>query len=599
MIPGIQEIKALAIKYSKKQLANMAQTGLIDPQKAVMAGMMRDRIAKEDMQPPSTTVAQDVLGMGPQAQPQMGMQPQMGQPQGQPQPQMPPPQMGAPMGQPPVMAASGGLTDLPVDVQDYAGGGIVAFDDGGAVPGYAGDRGSLVYGGSFEDLPVYVPRERPALQPAGSMGEVFTNLGSAIANPVVDFFSNAPDMNRAARQMVGKPDQGGPRADPVTGEPLSLGEFLRRQEAERGAVTPATAPSTQADVRRVDNEIAASTARRDRTGPADRGPAAPGGIPTGSSLQAPTFKPFDPNMIKLKGASMDMPKIEDIKDIRAARRTAEKEEGVDPELYDKMIKGVEEKKGKLEGKKGEAAGQALMMAGLGLIGARRGEEFQALGASGQKALAAYKDDMKDLRNASEKYDERMEALRIADQQAKKTNSAADISKRDAQEARAQAAKLEMFKAENELTKTGAQVSANVYGTQTQAETSIRTAELSSRTQKEIANLNAATQRYVAGRPPAEIQAIDILSQRTGKPFEQAMKDFYGARAGARNMYTREEAMKDARKNLENRAIINPTEAQVQEEINKLMRIYGGGGGGGGGTLQPGADGTFNYVPSGQ
>ena len=61
MIPGIQEIKSLAIKYSKKQLANMAQTGLIDPQKAVMAGMMRDRIAKEDMQPPSTTVALSLI----------------------------------------------------------------------------------------------------------------------------------------------------------------------------------------------------------------------------------------------------------------------------------------------------------------------------------------------------------------------------------------------------------------------------------------------------------------------------------------------------------------------------------------------------------
>ena len=546
MIPGIQEIKALAIKYSKKQLANMAQTGLIDPQKAVMAGMMRDRIAKEDMQPPSTTVAQDVLGMGPQAQPQMGMQPQMGQPQGQPQPQMPPPQMGAPMGQPPVMAASGGLTDLPVDVQDYAGGGIVAFAKGGTPDDIIYDpvTGMPISGGVPTDDYSFAER----------IGSMFDSDYRPYRPPVA------------------------PR--PATGP---------------STFTPATAPSTQADVRRVDNEIAAPTARRERTGPAPSGPA-----PTGKSmiLEAPTFKPYDMNAVKLKGASLDMPKIEELKDIRAARRAAEKEEGVDPEMYDKMIKGVEEKKGKLEGRKGEAAGQALMMAGLGLIGARRGEEFQALGASGQKALTAYKDDMKDLRNASEKYDERMEALRIADQQAKKTNSAADISKRDAQEARAQAAKLEMFKAENELTKTGAQVSANVYGTQTQAETSIRTAELSSRTQKEIANLNAATQRYVAGRPPAEIQAIDILSQRTGKPFEQAMKDFYGARAGARNMYTREEAMKDARKNLENRAIINPTEAQVQEEINKLMRIYGGGGGGGG-TLQPGADGTFNYVPSGQ
>jgi len=499
MIPGIQEIKALAIKYSKKQLANMAQTGLIDPQKAVMAGMMRDRIAKEDMQPPSTTVAQDVLGMGPQAQPQMGMQPPMGQPQGQPQPQMPPPQMGAPMGQPPVMAASGGLTDLPVDVQDYAGGGIVAFDDGGAVPGYAGDRGSLVYGGSFEDLPVYVPRERSALQPAGSMGEVFTNLGSAIANPVVDFFSNAPDMNRAARQMVGKPDQGGPRADPVTGEPLSLGEFLRRQEAERGiAALPEARRVAGSRQDGADTPTPAPTARRERTGPAPSGPA-----PTGKSmiLEAPTFKPYDMNAVKLKGASLDMPKIEELKDIRAARRAAEKEEGVDPEMYDKMIKGVEEKKGKLEGKKGEAAGQALMMAGLGLIGARRGEEFQALGASGQKALTAYKDDMKDLRNASEKYDERMEALRIADQQAKKTNSAADIAKRDAQEARAQAARLEMFKAENELAKTGAQVSATVHATESKREVDLfQTRQAATTAQEQLkmdkykADLMASVQR---------------------------------------------------------------------------------------------------------
>jgi hypothetical protein len=419
MIPGIQEIKALAIKYSKKQLANMAQTGLIDPQKAVMAGMMRDRIAKEDMQPPSTTVAQDVLGMGPQAQPQMGMQPQMGQPQGQPQPQMPPPQMGAPMGQPPVMAASGGLTDLPVDVQDYAGGGIVAFADRGLV----------------EEETIYDPV-----------------TGAIISGP-----SPAP-YRRTVRPGTAY-------------EPSLLQDiFSGRPVVETPAVnaTAPTTPSTQAEVRRVDNALPpdAPTARRERTGPAPSGPA-----PTGKSmiLEAPTFKPYDMNAVKLKGASLDMPKIEELKDIRAARRAAEKEEGVDPEMYDKMIKGVEEKKGKLEGRKGEAAGQALMMAGLGLIGARRGEEFQALGASGQKALTAYKDDMKDLRNASEKYDERMEALRIADQQAKKTNSAADIAKRDAQEARAQAARLEMFKAENELAKTGAQVSATVHATESKRE----------------------------------------------------------------------------------------------------------------------------------
>jgi hypothetical protein len=122
-IPGIQEIQALAFKYSKAQLANMVQMGMLDPQKATMAGFMRDRIAKEDMKPPTTTVAQDALGIAP---PQEQPMP----PQGQP---MPP--QGAPM---PEMA---GLESLPAgNVGEYAGGGIVAFDDGGEVPGYkAGD----------------------------------------------------------------------------------------------------------------------------------------------------------------------------------------------------------------------------------------------------------------------------------------------------------------------------------------------------------------------------------------------------------------------------------------------------------------------------
>jgi hypothetical protein len=108
MFGQIDEIKNLAFKYSKQQLGSMAQNGLIDTQKAVLAAMMRDRVAKEDTKPPTTTVAQDVLPTQ-----QMGM------------PQAPAPQA------PTQMAATGGITSLPVQEQDYAGGGIVAFADGG------------------------------------------------------------------------------------------------------------------------------------------------------------------------------------------------------------------------------------------------------------------------------------------------------------------------------------------------------------------------------------------------------------------------------------------------------------------------------------
>jgi hypothetical protein len=57
----IDEVRELATKYSKPELARMVQMGLIPPQQALMAGMMIDRIAKSAMQPPQTTVAQDVL----------------------------------------------------------------------------------------------------------------------------------------------------------------------------------------------------------------------------------------------------------------------------------------------------------------------------------------------------------------------------------------------------------------------------------------------------------------------------------------------------------------------------------------------------------
>jgi hypothetical protein len=140
MFKEIDVIKDLAFKYSKEQLGRMAQMGMIEPQKAMMAGMMRDRVAKEDTKPPTSTVAQDVLGMQPPQQPQppqLGMQ----QPQGAMQPQQPqmgmPPQPEQPPMGPTQMAATGGLTSLSIPEQDYAGGGIVAFDEGGEVPGYA------------------------------------------------------------------------------------------------------------------------------------------------------------------------------------------------------------------------------------------------------------------------------------------------------------------------------------------------------------------------------------------------------------------------------------------------------------------------------
>jgi hypothetical protein len=127
-IPRSEEIKDLAIKYSKQQLAQLAQRGEVDPTTAIMAGMMRDRIVQSEMiqQMPDTTVFQDTFT------PKQDM---ASAAMGPPQDQLA--QMRAPVeGQPQMaMMAQGGLAslDVPDDMvpDEYAGGGIIAFANGG------------------------------------------------------------------------------------------------------------------------------------------------------------------------------------------------------------------------------------------------------------------------------------------------------------------------------------------------------------------------------------------------------------------------------------------------------------------------------------
>jgi len=473
MIPGIQEIKALAIKYSKKQLASMAQTGLIDPQKAVMAGMMRDRIAKEDMQPPTTTVAQDTLGIAPP--PQMG---QMGQmppaPQGpqmppqmaQAQPQMPPPQMGAPAQQPPVMAASGGVTSLPVDIADYAGGGIVAF---------AGEGPSLVedeYG--FGPYKVFPGLDRfISSTPFGSRYETPAQIQARLKKEAEQKAAGVLPAPQISDTAVSS-------APPITGP---------------NYVAPPPPPPAPKDKRGTTGE---------QRGQGSAPPPPPGVSPNArgaTGLQPPVLPPFDPNAIKLTGGKYDLPTINKLADITKEREAAEAAAGYNKNLTEEQLKRMEGKKGELADLRSRAGGEALMQFGLGLIGARKGEEGQKASESGKAALASYKGDVKELRSAQERLEERADALRMADNQAKKTNSAADIAKRDMQQAKYEAAQLKVYEVENELAKTGAMISSQTRGQDVQAKTNVFQAQLAAQTareghqvQRDIAGMQAQTSR---------------------------------------------------------------------------------------------------------
>jgi hypothetical protein len=120
----LQSPKDIAMEYggNKQKIAQAAQMGLIDPTAAVMAGMFIDRMrnAQKEEMVPQTTVANDVMAT---------------------------PQMAAGLGATPQAAMApteAGIAALPLPddmvPNEYAGGGIVAFANGGD-PAMFGDLG--------------------------------------------------------------------------------------------------------------------------------------------------------------------------------------------------------------------------------------------------------------------------------------------------------------------------------------------------------------------------------------------------------------------------------------------------------------------------
>jgi hypothetical protein len=709
----IQEIQALATKYSKADLGRMVQLGLLDPQKAMMAGMMIQRIEQQNAKPPQATVAQEVLGLptlavGPQSQtPQLRTSPGIGTPPA-----------------PPLMmtAADGGLLNIPSgDVGEYAGGGIVAFDDGGEVEGYA--KGDLVPSGLFEALvqaesrgkhsavsskgargaaqlmpgtmrdpgygikPVqdeslqenlrvgreylgvmlkkyggnvdhalaaynwgpgnvdkwlrrggdpselpretktYIPRvknfmaqqrpepapvrvaERPQMDeealagmPAGQLMPARDRIGmpsllrrplervarllpSAGAGGIEDlpagmqpraeyasggitafqegglnmpsdlqtpfdtsggsntvygmtttdvFRPRAPEEETSSMFGRGVRAIGSTMADIFSAPPGASERYgaqqdvLTRQQALRARLQQLEGygfrqqtKAQQAEAEQIRKELSAlegqlRVAARTQSAP----PSGPSGItpyktktvdgvkedqfpletyqerlarrqtgvgytdpktgqivkegeaPPSPPPAGPEVPPFAPGKKKVTRPKIDIPstaidasfyqgkKPLELSELSSQRMDHMRSLGVDPDMYKNMLAAVEDKKGKLAARKGESQGEAMMRIGLGLIGSRQGKEFEDLREHGLSALNQYKQDVKDLRAAEEKLDDRMDALRIADQQAKQSGAEKDIARRQQMEDSYEAAQSNMFKQRNEVRTAEANLKMN-------------------------------------------------------------------------------------------------------------------------------------------
>jgi len=324
---GIENVRELATKYDKQQLARMAQMGLVGPEDAVMAGLMIDRIAQAAMRPPTTTVAQDVLGPRPQIQqvPQgvAGLQQSPGAPQGP-------------------EAAPQGVAGLPSNLPRMAHGGMVAF---------AGDEGSLV-------------------------GDPYGN-----------------EMNRQAPAL-----------------PMR--------------------------------------------GPTPFGPR--------GSVPVQEFAP--PSEVTLQGAMKQQDE-------------SQKLAGFDPEFYTKTREEELAKKKESPARKNQAIGDALMMWGAGMLGARQGQEWATASESAKQSLLMYQGAMKEIRDSEKEIDKTARELHVAQNQFLHNKSEKASAKVDAYTAKLAEVKDKNIEAQNTRYLEEAKLDAKFYEVNKDSWTKIETARM--------------------------------------------------------------------------------------------------------------------------
>ena len=384
---------------------------------------------------------------------------------------------------------SAGLESLPSNLpEEYAGGGIIAFEGGGEVPGYAGPDGSFIvdpsvqrdrdygsggrrdillqeleeeqdraakgYPGAQENV-VILQREISRMKPVGQVtnkirGGLESLVPAAQASNTALPVAAPADEERSS--TLGNLFKG--VNDFMTGGKKGqerLAEIKRqsKRDLEGAQVIPGLLEQLT-PTQRADREAkAAALFKRENpagitslvtpqekpaTGPAT-GPAtdtvqnafAPQDAPPPVE-ERPQVNPTDEMMGRFKVAGFPIPKEKSLQDVIAEQAEADKSMGVDADIFNKIREDYKSTAGNFAKKKDQAFNSALMMFGLNLAGARRGREFQKLGEAGTQALNMYSNAMEKLDNNEEKLRQASRELSLAENQFRMGRSDKALSK---------------------------------------------------------------------------------------------------------------------------------------------------------------------------
>ena len=324
---------------------------------------MRDRALKND---PKSTVAEDLTQ--PNREQMMSAVAQMQQPapQQQPLPPQMPPQMPLPPQMPQMppsglmatpQASSLAATDAMASPRKrMAGGGLVAFQEGGDVKRFY-QGGGMPY-----DL----------LQTANQSDE------------------NLPPLSRAVQGMFGSNEI--KKIDPETGEAISLGEYMKRQQAKQVAIGAKTIQmqkeAAQADLR---GQITADHANVQNVILPKSKTVRNSGSLGGSALKSPDVDPFAAYYPKAPPTEEEF--------AAAQQRQTERYNKDVPDRFVGTEKELSTRAENLKDRRKSAQNEAIIAAGLGILKSKSPGRW--LGEGGDEGLLAYRQNMRDVRSGED------------------------------------------------------------------------------------------------------------------------------------------------------------------------------------------------------
>jgi len=305
-------------------------------------------------------------------------------------PAMPP--QGAPAMPPqgaPVMAAEGGLMslDVPDDMYEYAGGGIVAFQKGDEV---RNPYRNYIPGRSPYRLP---PEDEERLRKEGvlrgdfqkpSFSEALQQIRERFIDPAAAYLASDP--LRSAIQGTQAPTPASPQTfAPVTGS----GDLRRLEAAARDPYV--TGPGLTPE-----QSMANIAAARPPVAPAAPAAAKPAGdgfldiirrSEAMANALAPTEKPTVPTVDQATAQTTELLKAS----------------GFDPELFTKQQQQLEEQKASLSEDRKTAQNMRILEAGLGIMAGTSANAFENIGKGATPAVQGLAKDIKEIKAAERAY----------------------------------------------------------------------------------------------------------------------------------------------------------------------------------------------------